>query len=463
MLGRMYRPLLALLLGSLALGQRPNVVLFVTDDQGTVTGCYGDPDARTPNLDRLAEEGFVFDRAFATTASCSASRSVILSGQHNHANGQYGHAHSFHHFRTVDGVRSFPAVLSEAGYTTARVGKFHVAPEEAYPFDHVLPGNARRPVQMAEACRPFLSEIGDTPFFLFFCTSDPHRGGGKANDLPGRPDRFGNPKQTAEGDRVHDPQTVTVPDWLPDSVEARAEWAQMLQAIARIDDGLGKLVEVLEETGEWEDTILLFTSDHGPAFPGGKTTTYEPGLRVPMVVRDPRAVAGRSDAMVSLLDLAPTLAEACGANAPEKWQGQSFLGFVRGTPPETWRDAHFASHTFHEITMYYPMRVVREGRFKLIWNIAHPLPYPFATDLWVASTWQAAYAGGPEASYGPRTVGAYVQRPEFELYDLQEDPLEARNLALDPDHRAELERLKARLQEFQKATGDPWIMKWDYE
>lgn len=455
----------ALLLALPALAQRPNLVLFVTDDQGAVAGCYGDPDAHTPHLDALAAEGVVFTRAFATTASCSASRSVILSGQHNHANGQYGHAHDFHHFQSFDAVRSLPAVLAESGYRTARVGKYHVAPASAYPFEVALDADSRHPVQMAESCREFLEDADDTPFFLYFCTSDPHRGGGVAADLPGTPDRFGNRGREGLERRVHDPEGVTVPAWLPRSREARAEWAQMLEAIARIDQGLGRLVEILEAAGEWEDTVLLFTSDHGPAFPGAKTTTYEPGLHVALVVRDPRRAGGgvREEALVSLLDLAPTLADLAGAPAAERWQGRSFRGFVAGAPPSEWRDAHFASHTFHEITMYYPMRVVRTDRYKLIWNLAHPLPYPFATDLWAASTWQAAWANGPDAPYGPRTVGEYVQRPRFELYDLRRDPLESTNLAGDPEHAAVLADLKARLRAFQESTGDPWILKWDYE
>ncbi len=117
----------------------------------------------------------------------------------------------------------------------------------------------------------------------------------------------------------------------------------------------------------------------------------------------------------------------------------------------------------HEIQMYYPMRVVRGRRYKLIWNIAHPLPYPFASDLWAAPTWQEVYQKGPKARYGHRTVEAYIHRPRFELYDLEKDPHEARNLAGDPKHRKLLADLQAELKAFQKRTDDPWILKWQYE
>ncbi len=132
-----------------------NIVVFITDDESPTLGCYGDPVAVTPAIDALATDGMVFENAFATTASCSASRSVILSGLHNHANGQYGHQHDFHKFASWYDVisLSLPRALARAGYRTARIGKYHVAPEEVYHFDAVLQGNTRNAVQMAESCR----------------------------------------------------------------------------------------------------------------------------------------------------------------------------------------------------------------------------------------------------------------------------------------------------------------------
>jgi N-sulfoglucosamine sulfohydrolase len=115
------------------------------------------------------------------------------------------------------------------------------------------------------------------------------------------------------------------------------------------------------------------------------------------------------------------------------------------------------------MTMYYPMRVVRERRWKLIWNLAHPLPFPSASDLWESATWQDVYRKGKDAGYGKRTVGAYLHRPAFELYDLESDPDEVHNLAGDPKHAERLEALKAKLKAFQQRTDDPWVLKWDRE
>ncbi|MHC4331576.1 MAG: sulfatase family protein [Planctomycetota bacterium] len=448
--------------------KRPNVVLIVSDDHGLETlGCYGNPVIKTPNLDALAGEGVRFTNAFCTTASCSASRSVILSGMYNHANGQYGHQHSYHHFISFPNVKSLPVMLTEAGYRTGRIGKYHVAPDEVYKFDVALPGNSRSPVQMADNCRDFVGADDGKPFFLYFCTSDPHRGGGVAKDLPGKPDRFGN---RAEGgypgvkEVKYDPKDVIVPPFLPDLPECRAELAQYYQSVSRVDQGVGRLMRVLKETGKYDNTVVIYISDNGVAFPGAKTTLYEPGMNLPCIVRDPRQKKKgiTCDALVNFADLAPTILDFASA-LPRKnaLQGRSFKPVLNQEHPKGW-DETYASHTFHEITMYYPMRVVRRRKYKLIWNIAHGLDYPFASDLWAASTWQATIRAGNKY-YGKRTVEAYLHRPKFELYDLENDPHEVKNLAGNPRHEKVLAELKTKLKAFQKRTRDPWIVKWQYE
>ena len=441
--------------------QQRNVVVYITDDQGTAVGCYGDPDARTPALDALAADGVRFVNAYCTTASCSPSRAALLSGQHGHSNGMYGLQHAKHHFESFGKVRSLSTRLSKAGYVTARVGKYHVAPHENYPFDHALRGGS--PVGMAEHVRRFLEERDEErPFFLFFGTHEPHRSGGVAEDQAGTPNLFGNRDREDVVRERFDPKALTLPDWLPKSVEARAEWAQFHESSNRADQGFGRLCQVLRESGVWDETLVIFLSDHGPPFPGAKTTVYEPGLRVPFVVRDPfEEERGRSvETLVSLLDVAPTILSWCGVDDTEGLQGRDLQPWLAGEAPKDWVDEIYASHTFHEVTMYYPMRVVRTPRYKLIWNLAHGLPFPFASDLWNASTWQAARHG---ERYGRRSVEAYLHRPRFELYDLEEDPYEVRNLAADPDHQTRLELLKGKLRDFQRSTKDPWRLKWDRE
>jgi N-sulfoglucosamine sulfohydrolase len=476
-----------------------NVVLFVTDDQSPDLGCCGNNVIRTPHLDRLASEGIRFSHAFCSTASCSASRSVILTGLHNHANGQYGHQHDYHKFASYDNVGSLPVYLRAAGYRTARCGKFHVAPESVYQFDQRIAANDRNGIEMGERCRRFIEEKSNDPFFLYICTSDPHRSGAFADELPHRPNRFGNPAPGSPGyagirETTYDPREVLVPGFLPDTPACRAELAQYYQSVSRIDQGVGRLMQVLRESGKLEETLFLFISDHGIAMPNAKTTLYEGGMRSPCLVRNPYAERRGvvSSAMISWTDLTPTILDFAGAldrdtgrvkdevlqrlkistarsdpqqtnaSRPGQFHGRSFLPVLDREPAAGW-DVVYGSHTFHEIQMYYPMRVIRERRFKLIWNIAHPLRFPFASDLWIAPTWQAQFRQGPQAAYGPRKVSEYIQRPEFELFDVENDPDERVNLAADSSHAATLARLKAGLKEFQIRTADPWAMKWDYE
>lgn len=482
-----------------------NVIFIITDDESPTLGCYGDDAARTPAIDAIAADGFVFRNAFATTASCSASRSVVMSGLHNHRNGQFGHQHHYHKFASFHDVvsLSLPRVMTRAGYRTGHIGKFHVAPKVVYEYETWLKGNGRNAVQMAERCREFLTDTADDrPFFLYFGTSDPHRGGGKdeTSESELKPDLFGNKPNRQTHDGVNEvffsPADVNVPPFLPDTRETREELAQYYQSCSRIDQGVARLVRILKDADLYDKTLIVFTSDHGMAFAGGKTTVYEGGLRVPMVVRDPyQKVRGlQSDAMISHIDITPTLLDFAGGldevnncpknilNAAQFWKqrgeavdenrngnkpfdsyhGRSWLHCL-SNPAEPHHETVFASHTFHEIQMYYPMRVVRDSRYKLIWNIAHPLPYPFASDLWAASSWQAQLKKGPDAPYGMMTVNRYVQRPEFELYDIQNDPWESTNLADSAGHQVILQQYQDKLKSVQKTMQDPWIMKWEYE
>ncbi len=471
---------------ALIAAERPNVVVVVADDLGFQMGCYGDKVAKTPHLDRLATEGTRFTHAYCTTASCSASRSVILSGMYNHAIGHYGHSHGTGHFSTYESVRSLPNLLGEAGYRTCLIGKYHVAPEPIYHFETERQQGtmgSRHTVKMAQNAKEWITEKDDRPFFLYFCPTDPHRAGNQdlfANHAE-------NPNHYAGITPVpFEPEQMTLPPWLPDQPEARQEWAEFYRSIARLDAGVGALMEALMETGHDKNTLVMFLSDNGPPFPGAKTTCYEPGINLPLLVRDPRQSKKGvvSEAFVNWADLTPTILDYCGVKVPPappvrpmentgkpvtgrvqpyQFHGRSFAGILGEAQPEGW-DSLFASHTFHEVQMYYPMRVARVGKFKYIYNIAHGLEYPFASDLYASPTWQAVLARkNPDEMYGQRTVKAYLHRPKHELYDLEADPHETKNLAEDETYKVTLQELQTLLQDWQKRTRDPWITKWEYE
>jgi N-sulfoglucosamine sulfohydrolase len=489
------RVLLSLLLFPLLpLAAAPrNIVLIVTDDQSPDLGCYANPVLKTPAIDALAADATRFTNAFATTASCSASRSVILSGLHNHANGQYGLAHGPHKAEAHPsvGAVSLPNQLNQLGYRTAAAGKYHVAPESAFAFQEYIRGG-RNPVRMAEDSASFIKADDARPFFLYFCPADPHRSGDFDETSEWRPNLFGNKKERGGYPGIeevfYDPAEVIVPPFLPDVASARAEIAQYYQSISRIDQGIARLIAILKEAGRWEDTLIVYTSDHGMPFPGAKTTLYDAGLRVPFIVRNPyqekRSVV--SKAMITHADITPSLLDFAGsydtssqgprrpsavAETPshenagpifKKYHGRSWLPVLAEEAPAGWNHAA-ASHSWHEVTMYYPMRVWREGRYKLIFNLAHGSPFPFASDLWETPCWQEAMKKGPDASYGGRTVASYQTRPRYELYDIENDPWEFKNLAGAPEHLEQFESLKTKIKDFQKSTEDPWLLKWDRE
>lgn len=477
---------LLLLVGTAHAAPNRNVVVIVADDLGMQMGCYGDKVARTPNLDQLAADGVRFRQAYCTSASCSASRSVLMTGLYNHATGHFGHAHGYSHFSTYESVRSLPVFLSEAGYRTCLVGKYHLAPDYVYKFETQRQEGTqggRNTVRMAQNAKAWLEEKDDRPFFLYFCPTDPHRAGPTSfANRPDQPTFYSGIKP-----ETFRPADMVVPSWLPDRPEVREELAEYYQAVSRLDAGIGTLVDALKQTRHWDDTLVIFLSDNGPPFPGAKTTLYEPGANLPLIVRDPtlKRQGTTNDKLVTWVDIAPTVLEWCGvepnssapvrpaenvgrvaaggALRPYPLHGRSFLGKI-DQPSSADQGEIFLSHTFHEITNYYPMRAIRQGRYKLIFNIANPLPFPFASDLQESPTWQGVVKRAtPSELYGRRTVQAYLHRPRFELFDLESDPDEIKNLADDPAHKKTLEDLQTRLQKWQSQTQDPWALKWNYE
>ncbi|GEO07456.1 heparan N-sulfatase [Adhaeribacter aerolatus] len=451
----------------------------MADDHGTdALGCYGNPVIQTPNLDKLAAEGVRFTNAFCTTASCSPSRSVLLTGLHNHANGMYGLEHTYHHFNSFENVAGLPELLAKKGYRTARVGKFHVAPEKVFQFQTVLSAGqandpnalGRSPVEMAAACKAFISQPGK-PFFLYFASDDPHRSNGVLpnghptfNSYPA-PNLFGNRRQGYPGIKeiVYAPDKVIVPPFLPDNAETRAELAQYYQAVSRLDQGVGQLIQILKDAGQYENSLIIYLSDNGVAFPGAKTTLYDPGMKLPLIVRRP----GKDQksfvqpALVSWVDITPTILDYAGASSGTKLQGKSFRAVLENEKAAGQTEI-YASHSLHEITMYYPMRVIRTPKYKLIYNLAHELTFPFALDLVESSAWQSVQKSKSNI-YGQRAIQQFLHRPKFELYDLEKDPGEINNLAQSKSHQEVFNQLLTKMKQFQKETSDPWYHKWTYE
>jgi N-sulfoglucosamine sulfohydrolase len=323
-----------------------NVVLLVADDLGFQLGCYGDTKIRTPNIDGLAKNGVHFTNAFAAVSSCSPSRATLYTGLHTHTNGQYGLAHATHNFHSFENVRSLPGLLRANGYRTGIIGKIHVLPASVYPFDvemtKSIAGN-RSVAVMADQARQFFRDSSDKPFALVVGFSDPHRGArGFANEN----------KYPGVQPIAYEPSDVTVPYFLSDRPEVRRELADYYQSISRLDQGVGFVLDALKETKHTDDTLVLFLSDNGPPFPGAKTTLYDAGVHLPLIVSSPaqsrRGITNQ--AMVSWIDVLPTILDWAGVKAPPALMGRSVLPILEEENPKGW-DTVYGSHQCHEVTI----------------------------------------------------------------------------------------------------------------
>lgn len=424
--------------------RHPNIILYVTDDQGTNdAGCYGNPIVKTPGLDYLATKGVRFTHAFSAASSCSPSRAVILTGLHSHANGQYGLHHAFHNFNSLPNIISLPFLLKKAGYRTIISGKFHVGPASVYPFQNWVNNYLAEgasyipPDEAAELCKKYMLQKDSRPFFLYFCPKEPHY-----------------PFFREKADPI-DPREVILPSYLPDTSENREKMAKYCMSIQQADQGLVRLIEILKQSKQWENTIIICCSDNGAPFPGAKTNLYDPGIRLPLVVRNPfmQKTAHVSNAMLSWADITPTILDLAGVKTEDvHFQGRSFASILKEKAPEGW-DEIYASQTFHAVTFYYPMRAIRTRHFKLIWNIENKLKFP-------GVSLETLESKSMKNLLLKRSIDAYIQRPMFELYDLENDPDEINNVAKHQKYQHVFKELSSKLKTFIEKTNDPWAFKW---
>ncbi len=442
---------------------KKNIVLIITDNQNWFDlGCYGNDVIQTPNMDQLAREGVRFRQAFATVASCGASRAVIYSGLLTHRNGQYAHPHAEHNQQIRDDVTTVFARLKDLGYRTALIGKTHIKPLDKYSVDFSpqtgVDGKraaSKDVFGMAKAADAFVAEKTDQPFFLTFSLGDPHPNsrdgvawGVQDSDPPGyRPVRY-------------DPAAITVPGFLPDTHEVREQLVGYYQQVSRADHGVGLLVESLKRHGKYDETLVIFISDHGTSEPGAMGTQYDPGVRAPFILRRPGGPQGLvHEAVIAFTDITPTLLDWAGVSEPAKsLHGRSLLPILDKPSVSGW-DEVLLSHIAHEIFSYYPMRTLRDRRYKLIWNVTWQAEYPVPVDTFGRRLWKGILED-KETMIGARTVDQFLHRPKFELYDLESDPWELHNLASDPLHSDRRVQMTKRLLERLVATEDPWLQKY---
>ncbi len=429
--------------------KKPNVLLIVSEDNGPELGCYGDPYARTPHLNRLAREGVRFATAWVPYSVCSPSRACFLTGRYPHRNGQLGLA--THKFAMYEKWPNLFSLLKSAGYRTALLGKIHVNPTSAFPLDrHWNPSSSisfgKRDVRrIAAEAGKFMREA-DAPFVMSVNYPDAHYPlHRQLNGLPTFP-------QTAD-------DVKTLP-WIGvDTKRLRGHVADYYNCLSRLDTGVGLLLEELENSGKADNTLLIYIGDHGAQFSRGKTSVYEGGLRVPFIVRWPgHTKAGHvANELVSSLDILPTVLQATNVKPPAGLDGHALQPLLEGRFVK-WREHLFAHKMGSAAHFYYPQAAIRDARYKLI---ANPLrrpnpPAQIYTDnsgvFFIAGTRKDEVAAA--SALIQEAYATYHNPPPVELYDLQTDPYEFKNLANDPEHAAPLKRLQSRLRQWQSDIGD---------
>lgn len=440
--------------------QRPNILLIISEDNGPQLSCYGDPFVRTPHLDRLAAEGLRFQRAFVAQAGCSQSRASLLTGLYPHQHGQIGLATwGFRMYRPD--LPTLPGLLRAAGYRTGIIGKLHVNPESAFPFDFsripVANFQRRNLGDYARSASEFLSTDKDRPFLLQVNFPEAHD--------PFLTQVDGLPQQPLSAADVR-----CLPEAGLDPPGLRPIVADYYNCLMRLDSLVGDLLEVLEGSGRASETMVIYLGDHGADLLRGKRTSFEGGLRIPLLIRWPgRVVPQVRDELVTSVDLLPTILQAVDQDIPAGLAGRPLQPLFR---PEVvrWRTMLFSEyHTHAAASNYYPQRAVRTDRWKLIENLlpeeVHP-DYDVTFRKLSKEAERRKIPGGLDlhaevsgAAPNVRTAYARMRRPgRFELYDLQTDPHEFCDLSTAPEHAETLRSLQQSLLQWRQETGDPLLL-----
>lgn len=459
-----------------------NVLLIIADDAGLESQIYNNSVCKTPNLDQLSKRSVIFKNAFTSVSSCSPSRSAILTGLPQHQNGMYGLYHKMHHFSTFNDVKSIPLILHNHGIFTGIIGKKHVGPENVYPFDFAYTEEnnsilqvGRNITRIKELVNKFLQKVNMRPFFLYVAFHDPHRCGHTNPQYGVFCEKFGNGKpemgNIPDWEPVYySPNDVIVPYFVPDTPAARADIAAQYTTISRLDQGIGLLMKELQQAGKLHDTLIIYSSDNGIPFPNGRTNLYDSGIVEPFLISNPyiREQWGKiSDTLVSHLDISPTILDWFNVTYPKYkifsqpvfLTGKSLLTYLSHQSHNQPEKFIFASHSLHEVTMYYPMRAIRNKQFKLIHNLNYKMPFPIDQDFYISPTFQDLLNRTQNniSTHWFKNLTNYYYRPEWELYDLFNNSKEIKNVINDPKYNNVTNTLKKLLRKWQNATEDPWI------
>src|SRR5262245_19182251 len=427
--------LLFLCLGICRAADKPSLVVFICDDLGSLDSQpYGASDVRTPNMQRLANEGLKFTQAFVASPSCAPSRAALLTALMPARNGAEPN-----HTRPRPEIKKLPAYLQELGYEVASFGKVaHYGHGPYYAFDVVSGEGFQRYEGIGLAADFLNNRQADKPLCLFVGTNWPH--------VPW-------PETSS-----YEPAAVKLPPEHVDTRETRLWRTRYYEAVTKADDDLGTIFDAVQQKLDPKNTFTFFTSDHGAQLPFGKWNLYDAGMRVPLIVRGPGIKASATtNAMASWIDILPTLVDLAGGTPPKEIDGRSFADVLHGKKTQH-RDEIYATHSGDREFNVYPIRCLRTSGWKYILNL-HP-EYQYATHinrggardgLEYYQSWEAAAKTNSKAA---EIVRRYKERPREELYDLTADPNELNNLAARSEQAERLAAMRAKVASWMKEQND---------
>jgi len=419
--------------------KQPNILIIHCHDLGQHLGCYGIESVNTPNIDAFSRNGHLFRNAFATAPQCSPSRASMYTGTYPEENGVMGLCNAIMEWDLKPDIPHIGQILREAGYFTFGAGVIHetMSGPQRCGLDHYIKNQSAG--QLAESFpglimkakeeqRPFYGQVGFFP---------PHR---RPLDWSDKKEDQGFLESGMEPD---DSLGIKVPGYLADTPGTREELAELQGAIRAVDEAFGSMLKCLEENGLRENTILIFTTDHGIAMPRGKCTLFDPGIEIAMMLQWPGGLPEHKtiDALYSNVDLTPTLLDLAGLNIPQHMSGRSWKPFLMGQQTPV-RDEVFSSMTFHDY--YFPMRSVRTDRYKMIVHFSNTHAFMDPTQSWHHRS---------ETLVPPNNNRS--KSPLVELYDVDEDPWEHNNLADSDAHFPVRDDLLERLAGHMRSVKDP--------
>ncbi len=410
----------------------PHIVVLLSDDLGRLeTSIHGSKDVRTPTLDALADRGMVFDNAYIASPACCPNRASLLTGLMPARHGAHPN-----HSQMKPGTNELTGTLKEMGYQIASFGKVQHGRRTFEGCDHLY----RDPENMSRDLKALFEsgKLSEGPLCLMVGDRRPH--------VPWIEES------------IYDPDEITLPSTFIDTKETREHWARYLSDITHMDTEMGRVLELVREN-IGDDFICVFTSDHGGQWPFGKWNLYDSGTRVPLIVSWPGQISGglRTDAMVNWVDIIPTLIDLAGGDLPEDLDGKSFADVLHGKT-DTHRDKIFTTHTGDTQYNIYPMRSVRIGSYKYIHNLLPEAIHTNHSDILRndgrGAYWDSWDKAARKDSRAAAIVASYFTRPEFELFDLEDDPHERSNLAYKAEYQSKLKELQAELSSWTKTQGD---------